>query len=123
MKIPDAIKLVAQELRNNSTKSEVILWNYLKNEKLWMKVLRQKPVYVYSEESWLDRFVIADFYCFEKKLIVEIDGNIHDLGEVYTLDRVKEELLGNLWYKVVRIRNEEILNDIDGVLRKIREAL
>lgn len=123
MKIPDTIKQTAQKLRNNSTKAEVVLWNYIKNEKLWVRFLRQKPIYVYTENNWLDRFIIADFYCFEKKIILEIDWNIHDLEEVYELDKVKEQLLNNLWYKVLRIRNEEILSNIDGVLERIRERL
>lgn len=122
MKIPDIIKLTAQKLRNESTKAEVILWNYIKNEKLWIKFLRQKPIYVYTEDSWLDRFIIADFYCFEKKFIVEIDGNIHDLDEVYKLDKIKEKLLNNLWYKVFRIKNEEIFDDVEKVLERIRGA-
>ncbi len=120
MKIPEHIKQAAQKLRNNSTPAEVKIWNYIKNEKLWVKFLRQKPVYVYTEDNWLDRFVIADFYCFEKKLILEIDGNIHDLEEVYELDKHKEKLLENLWYKVIRIKNEEVLSNIDWVLERIR---
>lgn len=123
MKTPDIIKIAAQNLRNNSTPSEVLVWNEIKNEKLWAKFLRQKPVYVYTEDNWLDRFIIADFYCFEKKLIIEIDGNIHDFEEVYELDRVKEELLKNLWYRVIRVKNEEVLSDMDGVLEMIRECL
>jgi len=120
MKIPNNIKLASQNLRNNSTKAEVILWNYIKNKKLWVRFLRQKPVYVYTEDNWLDRFIIADFYCFEKKNILEIDWNIHDLEEVYELDKHKEKLLENLWYKVLRIRNDEVFSDIKGVLEMIR---
>lgn len=85
-------------------------------EKLWIKFLRQKPVYVFTEDSWFDRFIIADFYSFDKKLILEIDWNIHDLEEIYELDNVKEELLKNLWFKVLRIRNEEIFEDVEDVL-------
>lgn len=91
-------------------------------EKLWIKFLRQKPVYVYTENNWLDRFIIADFYCFEKKLILEIDGSIHNVKEIYELDKIKEDLLKNLWFTVLRIRNEEILEDIEKVLVRIRNA-
>lgn len=122
MKIPDSIKLIAQELRNSSTPAEIELWKYIKNEKLWIKFLRQKPVYVYTENNWLDRFIIADFYCFEKKLILEIDGSIHNVKEIYELDKIKEDLLKNLWFTVLRIRNEEILEDIEKVLVRIRNA-
>jgi len=82
--------------------------------------LRQKPIYVYTENNWLNRFIIADFYSAEKKLILEIDWSIHDIPEVEKLDEIKENLLKNLEYKVLRIKNEEILKDIKWVLEKIR---
>lgn len=123
MKIPDIIKLTARKLRNNSTKSEIVLWNYIKNEKLWVKFLRQKPVYVFTENNWLDRYIIADFYCFEKKIIIEVDWSIHYLEEIYLLDKEKENLLSKLWFRVIRVRNDEIFNDIKSVLEKIRKSL
>ena len=122
MKIPDIIKISAQNLRNNSTKAEIYLWNYIKNNKLWVKFLRQKPIYVFTEDTLLDRFIIADFYSFDKKLIIELDWSIHNLKEVYELDKIKEELLKNLWYKVLRIKNEDVFNDINWVLERIRKA-
>jgi very-short-patch-repair endonuclease len=85
-----------------------------------MKFLRQKPIYVYTEESWLDRFIIADFYSATQKLILEIDWEIHNQKDVYQLDQVKEKLLQNLWYKVLRIKNEEIFWNIKWVLEKIK---
>jgi very-short-patch-repair endonuclease len=58
-----------------------------------MKFVRQYPTYVFTEDSGLDRFVIPDFACKARKLIIELDGSIHDLDEVYQLDTVKQELL------------------------------
>ena len=123
MKIPDVIKEASKNLRNSMTKSEVILWQYIKSWKLWVKFLRQKPIYVFSENNWLDRFLIPDFYCYEKKLIIEIDGSIHYLKEVLNLDIEKEKLLNNLWYRVIRIKNEEINNNIKTVLLKIKQYI
>ena len=120
MKIPDIIKLAARNLRNNSTPSEIILWNHIKNWKLGIKFLRQKPIYVFTENSWLDRFIIPDFYCFEKKIIIEIDWSIHDLKDVYNLDEQKEELLLNLGIQVIRFTNDEIKNNVSDVTRKIK---
>lgn len=120
MKIPEIIKIAANSLRKNSTKAEITLWEHIKNEKLWIKFLRQKPIYVYTENSWLDRFIIADFYSATQKLILEIDWEIHNQKDVYELDQVKEKLLQNLWYKVLRIRNEEIFWNIKWVLEKIK---
>jgi len=122
-KIPDIIKEIAKKLRNNSTITEIILWWYIKWWKLWAKFLRQKPVYVFTENSWLDRYIIPDFYCFENKIIIEIDWGIHNLKEVYELDKYKEELLQNMWFKVIRIQNEEILNDIEDVLEKLKKNI
>ena len=123
MKIPDVIKEASKNLRNSMTKSEVILWQYIKSWKLWVKFLRQKPIYVFSENNWLDRFLIPDFYCYEKKLIIEIDGSIHYLKEVLNLDKEKEKILNNLWYKVIRITNNEINNNIKNALLKIKHNI
>ena len=123
MKIPDIIKEASKNLRNSMTKSEVILWQYIKSWKLWVKFLRQKPIYVFSENNWLDRFLIPDFYCYEKKLIIEIDWSIHNLEEILNLDIEKEKLLNNLWYRVIRIKNEEINNNIKTVLLKIKQYI
>ena len=123
MKIPDIIKETSRKLRNNMTESEVILWSFIKSWKLWINFLRQKPIYIYTEESWFDRFIIPDFYCFEKKLILEIDGGIHTIKEVYELDRYKETLLQNMWYTVMRIKNEDIKNNISSIIKQIKQLL
>ncbi len=123
MKIPDIIKETGRKLRKNMTKSEVILWGFIKDWKLWVRFLRQKPLYVFTEYNWHDRYIIPDFYCHTKKIILEIDWNIHDLKEVYELDKYKEELLKNMWYKVLRIKNEEIYSDIYTVVKKIKQNL
>lgn len=118
--IPEIIKIAARNLRKNMTKSEEVLWKELKVRKLnWLKFWRQSPTYVYTENSWLDRYVIPDFLCSEYKLIIELDGSIHNKQEIYLLDREKEKLLKHNWYKVIRFQNEEILNNLNQVLQKI----
>jgi len=119
-KIPDILKITARELRKNQTKAEKILWDQIRNRKIkWIKFLRQYPLYVFTENSWLDRFIIPDFISKEQKLIIEVDGSIHNLEEIYLLDLEKEKILKDLWYKILRFRNEEIYNNIDKVLEKI----
>jgi very-short-patch-repair endonuclease len=105
------------------TESEVVLWSFIRDEKLWIKFLRQKPVFVFTENSWLDRYVIPDFYCFKKKIILEIDWNIHNLKEIYELDLYKENLLKNMWFKIIRIKNEEIKTNINSVLENIKNNI
>lgn len=123
MIIPYLIKEISRKLRKNMTDSEVILWSFIKWWKLWVKFLRQKPIYVFTEDNWLDRYIIPDFFCYGKKIILEIDWNIHNLKEVYELDLYKEKLLLNMWFRIIRIKNYEIKNDINSVIKKIQNSL
>ena len=102
------------------TESEVILWLFIKWGKIWARFLRQKPVYVFTENWWLDRYIIPDFYCHDKKIILEIDWSIHDLEEIYQLDLYKENLLKKMWFTIIRMKNEDIKNNINQVLKNIK---
>jgi very-short-patch-repair endonuclease len=93
MKIPDVIKEAAREMRKNMTPTEQKLWEYIRRDISGYRFLRQKPLYVFTENFGQERFIIPDFYCYEKKLVLEIDGNIHNTSDVYNLDREKEKLL------------------------------
>ena len=117
--IPDIIKEAARDLRKNMTESEKKLWKELQFRKTKYKFLRQKPIYLYTENSWLDRYVIPDFCCLELKLIIEVDWNIHNLKEIYELDIEKEKLLIQKWFKIIRITNQEIEKNISSSLKKI----
>jgi very-short-patch-repair endonuclease len=120
MWIPKYISEIAKWLRNNMTEAEKLLWEKLRRDKLQGKrFLRQKPINVLQEDSWLQRYVITDFICFDKKLVIELDGNIHDREDLMLLDKEKEELLKNLWFQVLRFQNTEIHQNIDKVLEKI----
>ncbi len=121
--IPEIIKLTCRKLRNNSTKAEIILWNYLKWKQLWYKFLRQYPLYVYSEYSWLDRYIIPDFYCKERKFIIEIDWSIHNNKDIFLLDKYKTKLIKEKWIKIIRITNKDIFNNINKVIIKIKNNL
>jgi len=102
------------------TETEKILWNKLKSKQLKnIKFVRQMPFYVYTENSWLDRYIIPDFLCREFKLIIELDWSIHNLKKIYELDKYKENLLLNLWYTIIRFKNEEIYNNLEKSLNKI----
>jgi len=119
VKIPEIIKQAARDLRNNMTPSEVILWNYLKTDALWVRFLRQKPIYVYTEDNGHDRFIIADFYSWDKKIVIELDGGIHDVPEVLLLDIHKEQLLEQKWIQTVRFTNDEIQYKFSSVIQKL----
>ena len=121
---PGYIKDLSRDLRRNETRAEKILWKFLRNKKLnGYKFYRQKPIFVYREDDWKDRFIIADFYCHRSKLIIEVDGSIHLLKEIKDYDKLKEYLLKEQWYKILRIKNQEIYDNIEEVLNKIKKLL
>lgn len=99
------------------TPAEKKFWDNIKAKKFeWLKFQRQNPMYLFTENNWLDRFIIPDFICFEEKLIIEIDGSIHNIPEVLELDKYKEIMIEEKWYRVVRFKNDEVIGDIQKVL-------
>ncbi len=107
----------ARKLRQSLTRSEQILWKELRNRKfLGLKFLRQHP-FVYQVVDNRPYYFIADFYCAEKRLVIEVDGKIHDFQKED--DEHREEILKSLGLNILRIRNEEV-EDISNVLEKIK---
>jgi very-short-patch-repair endonuclease len=107
---------VAKELRTKMTATEKILWQRLRNRQVNnLKFYRQFP-FVFGEYNF-----IADFYCHDFKLIIEIDGGIHQDREVKECDRLREDIFKQAGYKVVRFSNKEVLESIDNVINKIIE--
>jgi len=101
----------AQLLRKQSTEAEEKLWKRLRNRKFeGLKFRRQHPI---------NRFVV-DFYCHEKLLVVEVDGGIHNEVEVKERDDGREEELQNFGLTIIRFTNEEVLNEMDKVLGKLK---
>lgn len=102
-----------RELRQVSTKAEKLLWEYLRNRKLdGLKFRRQHPI---------DKF-IADFYCHEKKLVIELDGAVHDDKMNVQYDEARTYELKGSGIKVIRFRNSEVENNISFVLEEIKKA-
>lgn len=106
----------ARRLRNNQTETEKILWKKIRNRKINnLRFLRQFPI-IFNINNKINYF-IADFYCHEKKTVLEIDGKIHLKQKDY--DEMREETLKEMGFKITRFTNEEILNNLDKVLEKI----
>lgn len=104
------LKEFARKLRNNSTKAEIRLWQHLKRDQLrGYDFHRQKPI---------DSFIV-DFFCNKLKLAIEVDGFSHQLEEVIIKDEIKEKRLNELCIHVLRFSDEEVMNDIENVLRVI----
>ena len=104
----------AKELRKELTEAEIILWDRIRNRQLnGLKFRRQHPIDIF----------IADFYCHEMKLIVELDGGIHDTIEQMEYDDGRSFELEEKGFKIIRFRNEEVFNEIEQVLEKIIQAV
>jgi imidazole glycerol-phosphate synthase subunit HisF len=104
---------MAKDLRKNMTDAEKVLWFHLKQNLVGFKFRRQHPLGIY----------IADFYCHKAKLVIELDGSIHDNEEVKTNDEIRQRNIEEGGIKVIRFKNEEIFNDIETVLRRIESHL
>lgn len=111
---------LCRELRQRQTKEEDLLWRNLRNR--WFagyKFRRQHP-FIYRQVQGIAHFFIADFYCAEKNLIIEIDGKYHEFQKEYDANR--DAILAELGLKTIRVKNEE-LNDMERVKEKIRQVL
>lgn len=110
----------ARNLRKEMTAEEKLLWKYLRNRNFkGLKFLRQHPI-VYDEINNRPKYFITDFYCAEKKLILEIDGEIHYFQKDY--DENRDEILANMGMRILRIKNKEVGN-VSEVLRKIEKFI
>ena len=115
-----SITTLARRLRKNQTKSEKVLWDHLRKRQLeGYRFVRQKPL-IYKEDNRNKYFFIADFYCAEKKLVVELDGKIHEYQTYY--DYQRDLVLNKLGLTTLRIRNKE-LSEMEEVKRKILRHL
>ncbi len=101
----------AKVLRKNMTDAEQILWGYLKAKPNGFKFRRQHPLGIY----------IADFYCHKLKLVIELDGSIHDNEEVKHNDGIRQKLIEEEGMIVVRFKNEEVMNNIQKVLAQLEQ--
>jgi len=114
------IKKHAQKLRREMTDSEKILWEELRGRKLnGYKFLRQHPI-LYNGNLIRYNYFIADFYCASRKVIIELDGPVHEDNLEY--DEYRDSELQKLNIKVLRIKNEE-LSDLNVVLQEIKSKL
>ena len=114
------ITLMARRLRKKSTSSEKLLWEVLRGKKLeGFKFLRQHPVFYRIDKDWAN-FYIADFYCSDLKLIIELDGPLHEFSKEEDMER--DEKLKERGFHVKRIKNEELMN-INMVISELKNII
>jgi very-short-patch-repair endonuclease len=108
----DNFTAAARKLRKNSTKAENLLWRKLKNRQLaGFKFRRQQPVGSY----------ILDFVNFEKRIVIEVDGGQH--ANLKDKDKKRDDWLKSEGFEVMRFWNNEVFENLDGVLQMIRNRL
>ena len=107
---PKYVVKIAQKLRKNMTATEEILWSKLYNKNLdGLRFRKQHPI---------DRYIV-DFYCHEKRLIIEIDGEIHDFRREYDIN--KDQYLKARNYNILRFNNDDVIHSLSYVLNRIRQ--
>jgi very-short-patch-repair endonuclease len=120
MKTTKIARQLARELRNNPTKAEIKLWQHLRDRQfMGFKFLRQHPIFMIVDG--VKRFFIADFYCHELFLVVEVDGEIHRKQRDY--DEMRTHLLNDKRMNVIRFSNDDVLNNINIVLMRLKDKV
>ena len=108
------LKELARELRNNSTKAEVFLWQKIKRKQMYgYDFHRQKPI---------DNYIL-DFFCNELMLGIEVDGYSHQIVEVFENDEKKTSKMNELGIYVLRFTDDQVFNDMENVLRAIEHFI
>ena len=100
----------ARAMRNNPTLPEARLWQHLRRRGLYGARFRRQSVIL---------GFIADFYCPAAKLVVELDGVLHDAAR----DRRRDEILASAGFRTLRFRNSELRDHLPSVLDRIADAI
>jgi len=109
-----AMKPRRQELRNNATTAEQVLWEHLRRKQIEGARFRRQ----YS----IGAFVV-DFYCPLLRLVVEVDGSIHEREDVRKKDQKRQKRIEDLKLHVIRFTNREVMADIQNVIEIIRDVV
>ncbi len=119
-KLIEVAKVVCRELRRNETEAEKVLWEAIRNNNLFgTKFYRQHPIF--HDITGKETFFVADFYCFTKKLIIELDGKYHKYRLIE--DKHRTDILNSLGLNVIRFSNDEVINNLGRVINKIKKSL
>jgi len=108
------LKPFAREMRKAPTLAEKHLWQNMRKKQIGSSRFRRQHA--------IDRFIV-DFYCAAAQLVIEVDGSIHDEPEQQEYDVLRQAALESLGLRVLRFRNEEVLENTTHVLEIIRTSL
>ena len=101
----------AKELRREMTPAEKLLWQEVRSRKLGVRFRRQQVIAGF----------IVDFYCHKVALVVEVDGDIHDLPQ--DEDARREQVLCEMGLRIARFRNDEVMGNLSAGVGRIRELV
>ena len=104
---------MAEELRKSPTHEEEIVWGSLSRNQLGVKFRRQHPIFLY----------VADFYCHSVKLVIEIDGSIHNKSEVKINDAIRQAEIESFGIKVIRFTNQQVIQTPEIILQQISDTI
>jgi very-short-patch-repair endonuclease len=109
-----SIFLKAVELRKNLTPAEKVLWEKLCNKKILnVRFKCQHPIDIF----------IADFYCHKLRMVVEVDGEIHENPERMEYDLARAFELNKYGIKIIRFSNKEVIENIENVIERIKTEI
>lgn len=115
-KLISVAKQLCRDLRKHSTKAEQLFWETVRDRRfINKKFYRQYPIFF--DMLGKETFFIADFYCHEEKLVIEIDGGYHKRQEKH--DALRTYVVNKLGIDLIRFTNEEVENNIKNVLREM----
>ncbi|MGQ9644676.1 MAG: endonuclease domain-containing protein, partial [Ignavibacterium sp.] len=113
-KVYELLKEFVKQNRSNPTSAEEKMWEILRDRRL--------ENYKFRRQHIIGKY-IADFVCIPQKLVIEIDGLIHQLPENKESDEIRTQWLESNGFRVIRFTNEQVLYDTDNVLQKIINTL
>ena len=114
------IKETVRRLRKDQTPEEAKFWQLVRNKNIdGKKFVRQYPIEFEIDDK--KRFFVADFYCHQHKLVVELDGGIHKNQKDY--DSLRTYIIERLGYTVIRFSNDEVKYETDFVIERLKKQL
>jgi len=106
-------KKFAKHMRKNPTVTERLLWSRLFSSGIGYRFRRQKVIL-----GW-----IVDFYCPLVRLVVEVDGSFHETDKAKEKDKLRDSVMAEHGFSVLRLKNEYVMNNTEGALMKIKQTI
>ena len=106
------LKPLAREMRKSPTEAENVLWQQLRNQQI--------SGFIFRRQYNIERFIV-DFYCPRRRLVIEIDGSIHQYQQ--DEDAVRQAFIEQQGLRLMRFSNDDVINNLETVIEQISEAL